>query len=167
VGEWGPREVLAHVTLWAVQATEHFRLHLPPLDYGNASIWRPDMFGTFNTAFEHLSDQTAATARQTGWDVVAGAGVVVPLAAEETPEEHLRVDEAFNRAAVELVRGRTFEDVRRLTEGAHDSLLQFLERAPVEEYGRDHHLYLRLRLIVQHHVEHRTELERQVAGATA
>jgi hypothetical protein len=54
-----------------------------------------------------------------------------------------------------------------LTEEAHENLLRFLEQAPVEEYEHDRYLYLRLRLIVQHHVEHRTELERQVAGATA
>jgi hypothetical protein len=166
-GDWGPREVLAHITLWAVQAAEHFRLHLPPLHYGNSRIWDAAMFGTFDTAFERLSDRAADAARRSGWEVVARSGVALPLATKETPAEHLRVDEAFNAAAVELVRDRPFEDVLQLTEEAHGDLLKILEQAPAQEYGHDRHLYRRLLLIVQHHVEHRAELERQVAEATA
>jgi hypothetical protein len=158
-GGWGPREVLAHITLWAVQATEHLRLHLPPQDYGNDRIWRAAMFGTFNTAFEYLSDQSAEAARRSGWEAVARAGVVLPLSTEDTPEEHLRVDDAFNAAAVELVRSRPFQDVLRLTERAHERLLRVLEEAPSEEYANDGQLYLRLLRIIQHHGEHRKELE--------
>jgi hypothetical protein len=164
---WGPREVLAHIALWAVQAAEHFRLHLPPQDYGNGRIWRTAMFGTFNTAFEYLSDQSAEAARRSGWEAVARAGVVLPLTTEDTPDKHLRVDDAFNAAAVELVRGRPFQDVLRLTERAHERLLRVLEEAPSEEYANDGQLYLRLLRIIQHHAGHRRHLERQVVGVSA
>jgi hypothetical protein len=65
---WGPREVLAHIALWAVQATEHFRLHLPPLDYGDHRIWRSELFGTFNTAFAYLAspEQSEEAAQHLG-----------------------------------------------------------------------------------------------------
>ena len=90
---------------------------------------------------------------------MARAGVVLPLSTEDTPEEHLRVDDAFNAAAVELIRCRPFQDVLRLTERAHERLLQVLEETPAVEYANDGQLYLRLMRIVQHHAEHRRELE--------
>src|SRR5262245_64790382 len=102
------------------------------------------MFGTFNAAFEYLSDQSAEAARRSGWEAVARAGVALPLSTEDTPEEHLRVDDAFNAAAVELVQGRPFQDVLRLTERAHERLMRVLEEGAAEEYATEGRLLLRV-----------------------
>jgi hypothetical protein len=167
--DWQPREVLAHIALWATQATEHFRLHLPPVDYGDGRTWGPELIGTFSTAFRCLAppDLSEETVQRSGWGAVARSGVALPLATPDTPETHRRVDDAFNLAAVELVRDRPFPEVLRLTEEAHANLLRFLEQAPAEEYAPDRYLYRRLVLVIAHHAEHRTQLEAQVAAATA
>ena len=166
---WGSREVLAHIALWAIQATEHFRLGLPPLDYGDSRGWQPALIGTFNTAFAVLAASTRSpeAGQQVGWEAVTRSGVTLPLAVADTPEQHLRVDEAFNAAAVELVRDRPFDDIMRLTEEAHANLLRLLEQRPADEYMSGTHLYQRMLLVIAHHAEHRAQLEAQVAGATA
>ncbi len=166
---WGPREVLAHIALWAIQATEHFRLGLPLLDYGDTIGWRPALIGTFNTAFAVLAGSTRSpeAAQQVGWEAVTKSGVTLPLAVADTPEQHLRVDDAFNAAAVELVRDRPFDDILRLTEEAHANLLRLLEQRPADEYVPGAHLYQRMLLVIAHHAEHRAQLEAQLPEATA
>ncbi len=165
---WGPREVLAHIILWAVQATEHFRLHLPPLDYGDARIWGAELFGTFNAAFAYLAGpvQGPELAQQLGWHMVARAGIALPLTVRDTAEQHMRVDDAFNAAAVELVRGRPFHDILQMTEAAHANMLQLLAERPASDYEPGAHLYRRMALVITHHAEHRTQLEAQLAEAT-
>lgn len=165
LGDWTPREVLAHIAFWAVQATQHFRLRLPPLDYGDAAKWGPELFGTFSAAFAHLAGpgQTADQAAEVGWREVANAGVSLPLPAQMTPESHMRVDEAFNAGAVALVRDQPFERVLHLTERAHADFHLMLVESPPSEYATDGHLYRRMLLVIEHHVDHRRQLEAQLA----
>jgi hypothetical protein len=169
IGQWGPREVLAHITLWAVQATQHFRLGLPPLDYGDPGRWGPELFGTFDAAFARLvgPDQSREEAREVGWRAVAAAGVSLPLSVPETAELHMKVDEAFNDGAVALVRDQSFDRVLQITEGAHADFRRLLEERPADGYAPDGHLYRRMVLVIQHHVDHRTELEAHLANVAA
>src|SRR5215471_4852522 len=78
---WGPRDVLAHITLWAVQAAHHFARRLPPLDYGADGGWSPEMADTFDRVFEMLAGPGTRTdrARAEGWEVVARQGITLPL----------------------------------------------------------------------------------------
>lgn len=166
---WGPREVLAHITFWAVQAMEHFRLSLPPLDYGDASIWGQELFGTFTAAFVHLAPpgQSPDDAREVGWRAVADAGVSLPLSVPATPELHMKVDDAFNAGAVVLVRDQSFERVLGLSERAHADFHRLLEELPASDYGKDGYLYRRMVAVIEHHVEHRGQLEAELAQLTA
>ncbi len=164
---WGPREVLAHITLWAIQAAEHFAHRLPPLDYGAEGQWGPEAVGTFNTVFETLAGpgMSPDRARQMGWDAVARAGLTLPLAVPEDDELHARADDAFNTAAVELVKDTPFEVVLAKTEQAHSRLYCILDEHPSTTFVRGDPTYERLLLIIAHHNEHTRELERP-AGQT-
>jgi hypothetical protein len=150
-----------------VQAVQHFRLRLPPLDYGHAALWGPELRGTFGMAFARLarSDQTPDEAAAIGWREVAGAGVSLPLSVRVTPELHMKVDEAFNAGAVALVRDQSFQGVLHLTERAHAAFLELLVESPPSEYRSDSHLYGRMLLVVRHHAEHRSHLETQLEAA--
>jgi hypothetical protein len=167
--EWGPREVLAHITFWAVQATEQFRLHLPPLDYGDASLWGPELVGTFSAAFVHLAGPGLSPddSKEAGWRAVAEAGVSLPLSVPLTPELHTKVDEAFNAGAVALVRGQSFGTVLGLTERAHQSFYRLLAETPVSDYSSDGYLYRRMVLVIEHHDVHRSQLEAELAQLRA
>lgn len=167
-GNWGPREILAHVVLWAIQAMEHFRLSLPPLDYGDRENWTPELVGTFNAAFEQLAGSTLSpgAAHQKGWRAVVRS-VTLPLPVKDTPREHMRVDDAFNAAAVELVHDRPFNEVLRLTEETHHRFLSLLAQRSASDYADDSDLFQRVRLVITHHDEHRSELEALAAQAMA
>jgi len=104
-------------------------------------------------------------ASQAGWEAVASSGVVLPLPVEDTPDQHMRVDDAFNAAAVALVRNRPFDDVLHLTERTHANLIELLEKCPVDSYGDNSYLYRRMVLVVAHHVEHRVQLGDSVGGS--
>ena len=161
---WGPREVLAHIALWAIQASENFQRDLPPLSYSRGH-WGSDQARTFDLAFATLGGPTMRRddAIRIGWDAVQAAGITLPLLGDETPEQHASVDDAFNAAAVDLVRGRTFSDVLELTRRSHENLWGLLQRRPAREYAPGHQLHDRVRLIIAHHNEHSAELERMLA----
>ena len=167
LASWGPREVLAHIALWAIQASEHFHRDLPPLNYGTGGHWGPDQARTFDLAFAALGDPALPTddAIRIGWDAVRAAGVTLPVLGDETPEQHASVDDAFNAAAVELVGGRNFSDVLELTRRSHENLLELLQGRPAHEYAPGQHLYERVCLITAHHDEHSAEFERMLATA--
>ncbi len=148
-----------------MQAKEHFRLRLPPLDYGDPSLWGPELVGTFSAAFVHLAGpaQSPDEAKDVGWRAVADADVSFPLSLPMTPELHPRVDEAFNAGAVALVRDQSFDRVLGLTERAHDDFRRLLANTPARDYRDDAYLYRRMVLVIEHHVDHRSQLETELA----
>ena len=160
---WGPREVLAHITLWAVQAAEHFAHGLAPLNYGADGQWGPAMADTFNVVFETLAGPGVSPedARVAGWAAVEQEGFKLPLAVPESDELHARVDDAFNAAAVGLVKKTPFEVVLRKTESAHAELYRRLCERLASEPLPGSPTYRRLLLIIAHHELHSEELERQ------
>jgi hypothetical protein len=158
---WGPREVLAHIALWAVQATQHFACRLPPLNYGIGGHWGTEIAETFDAAFATLAAPGIGTedASSQGWATLVREGVTLPLLVEETDELHERVDDAFNAAAAQLVKDLPFAVVLSKAEQAHSNLFRLLSDWPVTDYEPGNPNYERLLRIIAHHRLHLNQLE--------
>ncbi|MGH7868343.1 MAG: hypothetical protein ACREP9_12145 [Candidatus Dormibacteraceae bacterium] len=150
--DWSAREVLAHIALWAIQATQHFSQNLPPVDYGNTKQW-PALRETFDHAFEFLIQPDQAIP-EIGWSAVTRAGVTLPLPHPDSPVEHAWVDDAFNAAAIALVEWQSFAAVLDKTEFAHRKLAELLRLKSSADFAPNSYLYRRMKLVIAHHEEH-------------
>jgi hypothetical protein len=98
----------------------------------------------------------AAQATEMLPQVIAG----LPPQAYVSELQHATIDDAFNAAFITLLGNQTFEQVLTLADQTHQKFVQMLKAQDESIFVPDNPVYLRMKRVIDHYLQHTQELER-------